>query len=126
MSNMENKPYFSNRTLKIIKKFIYTELPMSDQLSAFFIYRTMQQRNDGWGIDYGYARVSTKGQNERRQIITLQNFGIARNRIDTDKQSGKDFERAQYKKPLQKLNCKDTLMIHSIVRLGRNNEDMPE
>ena len=49
----------------------------------------------GWAMDYGYARVSRKKQNERRQIAALQDFEIERNRIYADKQSGKDFERTQ-------------------------------
>ena len=77
-------------------------------------------------MDYGYARVSTKEQNERRQIAALQDFGIERKRIYADKQSGKDFERTQYKKLLQKLRCGDTLVIQSIDRLGRNYEDILE
>lgn len=77
-------------------------------------------------MDYGYARVSTKEQNERRQIAALQDFGVARSRIYADKQSGKDFERTQYKRLLQKLKCGDTLVIQSIDRLGRNYEDILE
>ncbi len=77
-------------------------------------------------MDYGYARVSTKEQNERRQIAALQDFGIERKRIYADKQSGKDFERTQYKKLLQRLKCGDTLVIQSIDRLGRNYEDILE
>lgn len=77
-------------------------------------------------MDYGYVRVSTKEQNERRQIVALQEFGIERNRIYADKQSGKNFERAQYKRLLQKLKCGDTLVIKSIDRLGRNYEEVLE
>lgn len=47
-------------------------------------------------MDYGYARVSTKDQNEQRQIIALERFGIARRDIYIDKQSGKDFNRKNY------------------------------
>lgn len=75
-------------------------------------------------MDYGYVRVSTKEQNERRQIIALQEFGIERDRIYMDKQSGKNFEWTQYKGLLQKLKYGDTLVIKSIDRLGRNYEEI--
>lgn len=77
-------------------------------------------------MDYGYVRVSTKEQNEWRQIVALQEFGIERNRIYADKQSGKNFERTQYKRLLQKLKCGDMLVIKSIDRLGRNYEEILE
>ncbi len=44
-------------------------------------------------MEYGYIRVSTKEQNEQRQLIAMREFGIAENRVYMDKQSGKDFER---------------------------------
>ena len=49
-------------------------------------------------MEYGYARVSTKEQNEERQLIALTGFGIAESAISVDKQSGKDFERKNYKR----------------------------
>ena len=49
-------------------------------------------------MEYGYARVSTKEQNEERQLIALTGFGIAETAIFVDKQSGKDFERKNYKR----------------------------
>ena len=52
-------------------------------------------------MDYGYARVSTKEQNEERQLLALREFGIGEKNIYVDKQSGKDFERPQYKKLLK-------------------------
>ena len=54
-------------------------------------------------MEYGYVRVSTKEQNEQRQMIALREFGIEEKRIFMDKQSGKDFERAKYKKLLRKI-----------------------
>lgn len=77
-------------------------------------------------MDYGYARVSTREQNEQRQLIALREFGIESSRIYTDKQSGKNFERTQYRKLLHKLECGDTLVIKSIDRLGRNYEEILE
>lgn len=77
-------------------------------------------------LEYGYARVSTKEQNERRQLIALRDFGIAQNRIYVDKQSGKDFERIQYQCLLRKLTRGDVLVVKSIDRLGRNYEEILE
>lgn len=77
-------------------------------------------------MEYGYMRVSTKEQNERRQFIALQEYGIENNRIYADKQSGKDFERTQYQLLMRKLKCGDTLVIKSIDRLGRNYEEILE
>lgn len=77
-------------------------------------------------MEYGYARVSTREQNERRQLIALREFGIESGRIYTDKQSGKDFERTQYGLLLHELKCGDTLVIKSIDRLGRNYEEILE
>ena len=67
---------------------------------------------------YGYVRVSTREQNEERQLIAMKDFGI--DQIFIDKRSGKDFERPQYKKMLRKLKSDDVLVIKSIDRLGRN------
>mgnify|MGYP000100876033 CR=1 FL=1 len=54
-------------------------------------------------MEYGYIRVSTKEQNEQRQLIAMREFGIAENRVYMDKQSGKDFERKNYKRLIRKL-----------------------
>ena len=77
-------------------------------------------------MEYGYARVSTKEQNEERQLIALRAFGIAEAAIFVDKQSGKDFERTQYRRLLRKLKDGDTLVVKSIDRLGRNYEEIQE
>lgn len=69
---------------------------------------------------HGYVRVSTKDQNETRQIIAMQEFGIDEKHIFLDKQSGKDFNRPQYQKLIRKIKKGDTLVIKSIDRLGRN------
>ena len=74
---------------------------------------------------YGYVRVSTKEQNEDRQMIAMRNFGIANSSI-LDKQSGKDFERPGYQRLIQKLKTGDTLVIKSIDRLGRDYEEILE
>ena len=54
-------------------------------------------------MEYGYIRVSTREQNEQRQLIAMQELGISENRIYMDKQSGKDFERKNYKRMVRKL-----------------------
>ena len=73
---------------------------------------------------YGYARVSGRDQNEQRQILALSAFGIKKKNIFCDKQSGKDFNRPQYKKLLRKIKKDDLLYIKSIDRLGRNYEEI--
>ena len=77
-------------------------------------------------MDYGYARVSTKEQNEQRQIIALTQFGLSEKCIYVDKQSGRDFERPQYRRLVRKLKDGDTLVVKSIDRLGRNYEEILE
>lgn len=69
---------------------------------------------------FGYIRVSSRDQNENRQIIALKGVGVVEKNIYMDKQSGKDFNRPQYKKMLRKLEKEDLLYIQSIDRLGRN------
>lgn len=75
---------------------------------------------------YGYVRVSTKDQNEARQLIALQEFGVDKQNVFVEKQSGKDFNRPQYKKLLRKIKAGDTLVIKSIDRLGRNYDEIIE
>lgn len=69
---------------------------------------------------YGYIRVSSIDQNEDRQLVALHDAGVDDKHIYTDKQSGKDFERPQYKRLVKKLKPGDLLYILSIDRLGRN------
>lgn len=73
---------------------------------------------------YGYIRVSTREQNEDRQVIALHEVGVPEKNIYMDKQSGKDFNRPQYKKLLRKMKKDDLLCIKSIDRLGRNYEEI--
>lgn len=72
------------------------------------------------GNVYGYVRVSSKDQNEDRQVITMREMQIPDENIFIDKQSGKDFNRPQYKKMLRKVKSDDLIYIKSIDRLGRN------
>ena len=75
---------------------------------------------------YGYIRVSTREQNEDRQILALKELSIAEKHLFIDKQSGKDFERPQYRKMVRKLKKDDLLYIKSIDRLGRNYSEILE
>lgn len=76
--------------------------------------------------EYGYIRVSTKEQNEDRQRISLGKMNIPESNIYMDKQSGKDFERPQYRKMVRQLARDDLLYIKSIDRLGRNYGEILE
>lgn len=76
------------------------------------------------GKVYGYVRVSTKEQNEDRQLIALQAFPVSERNIYMDKLSGKDFNRPQYRKLLKNFRPGDLLVIKSIDRLGRNYEEI--
>ncbi|SFP09563.1 Site-specific DNA recombinase [Oscillibacter sp. PC13] len=75
---------------------------------------------------YGYIRVSTKEQNEDRQLIAMREFGVPNENVIMDKQSGKDFDRPGYKRLMRKLKTGDTLVIKSIDRLGRNYDEILE
>lgn len=78
------------------------------------------------GNVYGYIRVSSRDQNEDRQLIALKEVGVAERNIFLDTQSGKDFNRPQYKKLLRKMKKDDLLYIKSIDRLGRNYEEIQQ
>lgn len=73
---------------------------------------------------YGYVRVSSTDQNEDRQMIALQGAAVPEKNIFMDKQSGKDFDRPNYKKLMRKLKAGDLLYVLSIDRLGRNYEEI--
>lgn len=75
---------------------------------------------------YGYVRVSSKEQNEDRQVIAMRDFGIPERNIVIEKQSGKDFMRPGYIKLVKKMKPGDTLVIKSIDRLGRDYEEILE
>lgn len=75
---------------------------------------------------YGYVRVSTKDQNEDRQLAAMQELRISEKNIYVDKMSGKDFERPMYQQMVRKMKKGDLLYIKSIDRLGRNYEEILE
>ena len=88
------------------------------------IFRSGQESEESMASVYGYIRVSTHDQNEDRQLIALKEAGVTDRNIFLDKQSGKDFNRPQYKKMLRKLKKDDLLYVKSIDRLGRNYEEI--
>ena len=75
---------------------------------------------------YGYVRVSSRDQNEARQLCAMEAFGVPPGNVYTDKQSGKDFNRPQYQRLMRKLRHGDVLVVKSIDRLGRNYNDILE
>ncbi len=75
---------------------------------------------------YGYVRVSSRDQNEERQLRALYETGVRQKNIFVDKQSGSDFERPQYQRLLKRIKPDDVLYIKSIDRLGRNYQEILE
>ena len=75
---------------------------------------------------YGYIQVSTLAQKEDRQWLAMEKFGVPKECVFADKQSGKNFDRPAYNQLMDKLNQGDTLVIKSLDRLGRNYEEMIE
>ena len=70
----------------------------------------------------GYVRVSTKEQNEARQISSMEESGVEK--IYIDKQSGKDFNRPEYQRMISELKKGDVVVLHSLDRLGRNYDEI--
>ncbi len=77
-------------------------------------------------MKYGYIRVSTKEQNEDRQLIAMDIYNISKENIFIDKQSGKNFERKNYQKLMRKLKKGDVIVVKSIDRFGRNYHEIIE
>jgi DNA invertase Pin-like site-specific DNA recombinase len=77
-------------------------------------------------VTYGYARVSTADQNLSRQFDALAGFGIPEALVFSDKASGKDFERPEWRRLVRRLQPEDMLVVKSIDRLGRNYEEIIE
>ena len=75
---------------------------------------------------YGYIRVSTREQNEDRQLVAMREMDVPEKNLFTDRQSGKDFDRPQYKKLVRRLREGDLLYIKSIDRLGRDYGEILE
>ena len=87
---------------------------------------TVPNENKTEGKTIGYVRVSTREQNEDRQVIAMREFGIPEEHILVEKQSGKDFNRPIYQSIVASLRPGDILVIKSIDRLGRNYEEIIE
>lgn len=101
--------------------YIATFLSNFDWISIVLFWLTIQfSRGINMSRNYGYVRVSTREQNEQRQIIALQSLGIEDLQLFIDKQSGRDFERINYMKMLKTIEPEDIIYIKSIDRLGRN------
>lgn len=75
---------------------------------------------------FGYVRVSSTDQNENRQLLALREKEIPQNNVYMDKQSGKDFDRPNYKRMIRKMKAGDLLYVLSIDRLGRNYKEIQE
>ncbi|MDO4484554.1 MAG: recombinase family protein [Clostridia bacterium] len=75
-------------------------------------------------MNYGYIRVSSRDQNEERQLIAMREAGIDDAHLFLDKQSGKDFQRPAYQQLMKRLRAGDVLFVKSIDRLGRNYDDI--
>lgn len=75
---------------------------------------------------YGYIRVSSKDQNEDRQLVAMREKAVPQKNIYMDKQSGKDFDRPAYQRLVKKLKKDDCVIVKSIDRLGRNYKDIME
>lgn len=75
---------------------------------------------------YGYVCVSSRDQNEARQLVAMKEFGVPDDNIFMDKQSGKDFNRPSYARLMKKLKPGDVLVVKSIDRLGRNYDEILE
>ncbi len=78
------------------------------------------------GTCYGYIRISTREQHDIRQRLALQKMAVEEHHIFIDKQSGKDFERPQYKRMVRTIKKDDLLYVKSIDRLGRNYAEILE
>ena len=81
-----------------------------------------EPRREENGMGYGYVRVSGRDQNEARQMIAMDAFGV--DRIYMDKQSGRDFNRPQYQRLMRRLRRGDALVVKSIDRMGRSYEEI--
>ena len=75
---------------------------------------------------YGYVRISTKEQNEARQLAALAEYEIPQRNLFIDRPSGKDFDRPAYKRLMKRLHPGDLLIVQSIDRLGRNYGEILE
>jgi DNA invertase Pin-like site-specific DNA recombinase len=109
--------------------FIDEALYFYGEVFLFLVFHILPHQKGGprnMAQSYGYVRVSSIDQNEERQIVELTHRDVLSSNIFIDKQSGKSFERPQYKRLVKKLKYGDLLYILSIDRLGRNYLDIQE
>lgn len=78
------------------------------------------------GNVYGYCRVSSRDQNEDRQLIAMREMEVPEENVFVDKQSGKDFNRPEFKRLMTKIQPNDLIVVKSIDRLGRNYGEIQE
>lgn len=78
------------------------------------------------GNVYGYCRVSSRDQNEDRQLVAMREMDVPEGNIFVDKQSGKDFNRPEFKRLMRKIRPNDLIIVKSIDRLGRNYREIQE
>lgn len=104
--------------IDLIFEKIYTNL--NNNIKIYVLDKKMEEMK----MLIGYCRVSSVQQNEDRQLIAMREFGVDDKNIFVDKQSGKDFERKNYKKMYKSLKKGDVLVIKSIDRLGRSYKDI--
>ena len=88
--------------------------------------KTISKKTERLPEVFGYIRVSTKDQNEDRQLIALEPYNITPGNIFVEKKSGKDFNRPKYKRMVRKMRAGDLLYLKSIDRLGRNYDEIIE
>ncbi len=78
------------------------------------------------GKNYGYVRISSADQNEHRQMLAMEEKKVDKKCIYMDRQSGKDFQRPQYRRMVEEIQAGDLLYVSSIDRLGRNYEEIQD
>jgi DNA invertase Pin-like site-specific DNA recombinase len=113
--------------VKVLKLFINVRLIIYTFTNSNCIIKITREALGGNKMSkkkFGYVRVSSREQNERRQFESMKLQGIDERDIFTDKQSGKDFDRSKYQTLKQCLREGDILYIHSLDRFGRNKEDI--
>lgn len=117
---------FSRKALFFCCKNIVNRLKNGCSYAIYYYTSKSKEGNTISSTAYGYIRVSTKEQNETRQLIALLEAGVSKKNIFAEKCSGKSFDRPQYKKLLRKVKKNDLLYVKSIDRLGRNYAEILE
>ena len=106
-----------------LSESVHIKIEWRNETTAINVLKKMEV---GTKMMYGYVRVSTREQNEDRQMRALYKIEVPRENIYMDKQSGKDFERQMYNRMVKRLQADDVIFVKSIDRLGRNYEEILE